>query len=68
MLRRLAQGVAPQPGMVVRDIENEIRKLDGMGVDTGSRSSKPRIKTVMVSDPDGNHIALAEALDPALTK
>ena len=68
MLRRLAQGVAPQPGMVVRDIENEIRKLDGMGVDTGSRSSNPRIKTVMVSDPDGNHIALAEALDRALTK
>ena len=54
--------------MVVRDIEHEIRKLDGMGVDTSKRSSNPRIKTVMVTDLDGNHIALTEALDPALMK
>ena len=54
--------------MVVRDIESEITKLDGMGVDTSARSSNPRIKTVMVTDPDGNHIALAEALAPALMK
>jgi predicted enzyme related to lactoylglutathione lyase len=54
--------------MVVHDIESEIMKLDAMGVDTSARSSNPRIKTVMVTDPDGNHIALAEALDPALMK
>jgi hypothetical protein len=54
--------------IVVRDIESEIMKLDGMGVDTSARSANPRIKTVMVTDPDGNHIALAEALDPALMK
>jgi predicted enzyme related to lactoylglutathione lyase len=54
--------------MVVRDIESVIRKLDDMGVDTSGRSSNPRVKTVMVTDPDGNHIALAEALDPALMK
>jgi len=39
-----------------------------MGVDTGERTSTPQIKTVMVADPDGNHIALAEALDPSLMK
>jgi hypothetical protein len=54
--------------MVVRDLESEIDKLNGMGVDTSARSSNPRIKTVMVTDPDGNHIAVAEALDPALMK
>jgi hypothetical protein len=54
--------------MVVRDIEREIQKLDSMGVDTHERSSTPRVKTVMVTDPDGNHIALAEALDPFLLK
>lgn len=54
--------------LVVRDIETEISKLEGMGVDTSERSSTPQIKTVMVVDPDGNHIALAEALDPSLMK
>jgi predicted enzyme related to lactoylglutathione lyase len=54
--------------MIVRDIESEIQKLDSMGVDTHERSSNSRVRTVMVSDPDGNHIALAEALDPSLVK
>jgi predicted enzyme related to lactoylglutathione lyase len=54
--------------LVVRDIESEIQKLDGMGVDTRERRSGPRVKTVMVTDPDGNHIALAESSDPSLMK
>jgi predicted enzyme related to lactoylglutathione lyase len=54
--------------IVVRDIESEIQRLDSMGVDTSERSSTPRVKTVMVTDPDGNHIALAEAVDPSLMK
>ena len=54
--------------LVVRDIESEINKLDGMGVDTRQRTSTHRVRTVMVVDPDGNHIALAEANDPSLLK
>lgn len=54
--------------LVVRDIESEIKKLDGMGVDTANRTSTRQIKTVMIVDPDGNHIALAEAEDPSLMK
>jgi len=54
--------------LVVRDIDTEIRKLDAMGVDTGERSSSPQVKTVMVTDPDGNHVALAEALSPSLVR
>jgi hypothetical protein len=54
--------------LVVRDIESEIQKLDGMGVNTRERSDGPRVKTVMVTDPDGNHIALAEASDASLMK
>jgi hypothetical protein len=38
------------------------------GVDTSDQTSSPRVKTVMVVDPDGNHIALAEAPDPKLPK
>ena len=54
--------------LAVSDIEAEMRKLAAMGLDTSQRSSSSRVKTVMVSDPDGNHIAFAEATDPALAR
>lgn len=54
--------------LAVRDIETEINKLDGMGVDTSQRTSAPQVKTVMIIDPDGNHIALAESQDPSFVK
>ena len=54
--------------LAVRDIADEIAKLNAMGVDTSDQTSSPRVKIVMIVDPDGNHIALAEALDPSLAK
>ena len=54
--------------LAVSDIEVEKRKLDAMGVDTSQRSSNSRVKTLMVTDPDGNHIALAEVGDPTLVR
>jgi predicted enzyme related to lactoylglutathione lyase len=54
--------------LAVSDIEAEIQKLDAMGLDTSQRSSGSRVKTVMVTDPDGNHIAFAEATDPKLAQ
>ena len=54
--------------LAVRNISDEIAKLKAMGVDTSDQTSSPRVKTVMIVDPDGNHIALAEALDPSLAK
>jgi predicted enzyme related to lactoylglutathione lyase len=54
--------------LVVHDIDAEIRKLAGMGVDTTQRSESDRVRTVMVVDPDGNHIALAESRDASLMK
>ena len=54
--------------LAVRNIADEIAKLNAMGVDTSDQTSSPRVKTVMIVDPDGNHIALAEALDPSLLK
>jgi predicted enzyme related to lactoylglutathione lyase len=52
--------------LVVTDLDAEIQKLDAMGVNTRQRSNGPRVRTVMVTDPDGNHIALAQALDPSI--
>lgn len=54
--------------LAVRDLDAEIEKLTAMGVDTRERTSSPRVRTVMVTDPDGNHIALAEAVDSSLLR
>lgn len=54
--------------LAVSDLAAEIEKLDAMGVDTSQRSSDKKVKTVMVTDPDGNHIAFAEASDPTLAQ
>ncbi|MGV8894080.1 MAG: VOC family protein [Burkholderiaceae bacterium] len=49
--------------LAVSDLAEEIKKLDQMGVDTSQRSADSKVKTVMVTDPDGNHITFAEAAD-----
>ena len=54
--------------LVVRDLDAEIKKLDALGVDTRDRTSSSRVRTVMVTDPDGNHVALAEAFDSSLLR
>jgi hypothetical protein len=54
--------------LAVRNIADEIAKLNAIGVDTSDQTSSPRLKTVMIVDRAGNHIALAEALDPSLAK
>ncbi len=54
--------------MAVNDLEQQLRHLESMGVDTSDRSSDPRVKTVMITDPDGNHLAFAQALDPVLAR
>ena len=52
--------------LAVRDIEEHVAQLKALGVDTSQRSSGEKVKTLMIADPDGNHIAFAEALDPDL--
>ncbi len=54
--------------LAVGDIEAVARKLAAMGVEPGSRTGNERVKTLMVQDPDGNSIAIAEALDPGLAR
>ena len=54
--------------LAVSDLAAEIKKLDAMGLDTRQRSGDSKVKTVMVTDPDGNHIAFAEATDPTLAQ
>ena len=54
--------------LAVSDIEAVARTLAAMGVPPGARTNSERVKTLMVRDPDGNSIAIAEAFDPALAR
>jgi predicted enzyme related to lactoylglutathione lyase len=46
----------------VSDLDAETRKLDAQGIDTSNRAGSATVKTLMIKDPDGNSIALAEPL------
>jgi predicted enzyme related to lactoylglutathione lyase len=54
--------------LAVNDIEAEVRKMRALGVDTSQQSSGAKVKTLMITDPDGNHIAFAEALDESMAR
>jgi predicted enzyme related to lactoylglutathione lyase len=53
--------------LAVKNLDDEVRKLLAMGVDTSARSFGPRVNVVMITDLDGNHIALAESVAPNLS-
>jgi predicted enzyme related to lactoylglutathione lyase len=54
--------------LAVDDIDAQIARLEKLHIDTGNRTNGDRVKTVMITDPDGNHIAFAEAIDPRLAR
>lgn len=49
--------------LAVSDIAEVISRAQALGIDTSRTSDGPKVKTLMISDPDGNHIAFAQALD-----
>jgi len=52
----------------VSNMEEQVAHLEKMGVDTSQRTSGEKVETVMITDPDGNHIAFAEAMDPSMAR
>ena len=52
--------------LAVQNIDEQIAHLSGLGINTSARTSGQTVKTVMITDLDGNHIAFAEALDPSM--
>lgn len=54
--------------LAVSNLEEQIQKLREMGVDTSHQSTGPKVKVVMITDPDGNHLAFAEAVDASLAR
>ncbi len=54
--------------LAVSDIDEQAQQLRQCGIDTAERRSGPKVKTLMFTDPDGNHIAFAQALDPGMAQ
>src|SRR5688572_27136255 len=54
--------------LAVSDIAAVIADLQCLGIDTSEASSGAQVKTVMITDPDGNHLAFAEAIDPSMAR
>ena len=54
--------------LAVANLAEEIEKLDKLGIDTSQRSAGDKVKVVMIADLDGNHIAVAEAIDTRLAR
>lgn len=54
--------------LAVDDIEALATHLQQAGVAHGALSSTPQVRTIMLTDPDGNHIAFAQALDSSMAR
>ena len=54
--------------LAVSSIDEHVAQLNTLGIDIGQRSSGDKVKTLMITDPDGNHIAFAEAIDPSMAQ
>jgi predicted enzyme related to lactoylglutathione lyase len=54
--------------LAVSDIKEVVTHAQKLGIDTSNMTSGARVKTLMIVDPDGNHIAFAEALDKGLAR
>ena len=52
----------------VSDLEEMVTKAEELGIDTSERTSGAQVKTLMIVDPDGNHIAIAETLDKTMAR
>lgn len=49
--------------LAVNDLDAVVEHLQTLGIETGERTSGAKVKTVMIVDLDGNHLAFAEASD-----
>lgn len=54
--------------LAVSDIEEIVAHAQTLGIDTTQRSSGAKVKTLMIVDPDGNHVAFAETMDRSMAR
>jgi predicted enzyme related to lactoylglutathione lyase len=54
--------------LAVTGIDEVVARVQKLGIDTSERSSGEKVKTLMITDLDGNHIAFAEAIDKGMAR
>jgi predicted enzyme related to lactoylglutathione lyase len=54
--------------LAVSDIEEQVAHVQKLGIDASQRSAGAKVKTLMIVDPDGNHIAFAETIDKSMAR
>src|SRR4051794_2805052 len=54
--------------LAVTDIDEVTAHVEKLGIDATQRTSSAKVKTLMIVDPDGNHIAFAETLDKTMAR
>jgi hypothetical protein len=54
--------------LAVTNLDDHVTQLKKLGIDSGQSSTGDKVKTVMITDLDGNHIAFAEAIDPNMAR
>ena len=54
--------------LAVSSMAEQIMRLEQLNIDTSQRTSGEKVNTVMITDPDGNHIAFAEAIDSGVAQ
>ena len=54
--------------LAVNDIDQVIAHLQTLGIDTSEQTAGAKVKTVMIVDLDGNHLAFAEAIDQEMAR
>jgi predicted enzyme related to lactoylglutathione lyase len=54
--------------LAISDIEEVVAHVEKLGIDASQRNSGAQGKTLMIVDPDGNHIAFAEAIDKSMAR
>ena len=54
--------------LAVSAIDEVVAHLQSLGIDTSERNAGAKVKTVMIVDPDGNHLAFAEAIDQSMAR
>jgi hypothetical protein len=64
--RRPERAGAGSCTLAVSDIDEVVSHLQSLGIDTSERTVGAKVKTVMITDPDGNHLAFAEAIDQGM--
>lgn len=54
--------------LAVSNIEEVVANVEKLGIDATQRSLGAKVNTLMIVDPDGNHIAFAEAIDKSMAR